>query len=58
MQRGLPVTKRIAAARSFFEILGSAIAAAAATENGRAPRARDLHVLGIDPAQFRGIRRF
>lgn len=52
------MTKRIAAARSFFEILGSAIAAAAATENGRAPRARDLHVLGIDPAQFRGIRRF
>lgn len=47
--------------RSFFgevfSSLGSAIAVAAATENGRRPRARDLQRLGIDPAQFDGIRR-
>lgn len=41
---------------SFFTIFGSSIAAASATREGRQPRARDLIVLGIDPAQFRKIR--
>jgi hypothetical protein len=41
---------------SAVSILGSAIAAAAAVESGRQPRARDLRGLGIDPKQFREIK--
>lgn len=40
---------------NLLDIFGSAVAAAAATESGRAPRARDLRKLGIDPQQFRRI---
>lgn len=40
-----------------FDILGSAVAAAAAEDRGQAPRARDLRNLGIDPATYRNIRR-
>jgi hypothetical protein len=42
----------------FFDIVGSAIAAAAAVNNGRKPRSRDLRALGIDPTQFHDIKRF
>ncbi|WP_169749441.1 hypothetical protein [Devosia geojensis] len=42
----------------FLDVIGSAAAAAAAVENGRAPRARDLRVLGIDADQFRSIGKF
>jgi hypothetical protein len=40
-----------------FGALGSAIAVASATEQGRQPRAHDLRRLGINPEQYRGIRR-
>ncbi|GLS31620.1 hypothetical protein SAMN04488498_102220 [Mesorhizobium albiziae] len=52
------MTTRRTATPGFFEIVGSAIAAAAAANNGRSPRNRDLRVLGIDPAQYHSIRRF
>jgi len=38
--------------------IGSAIAVAAAEDNGRMPRGQDLRRLGIDPVSFRKIRRF
>lgn len=41
-----------------FTIMGNAIAAASAVDHGRQPSARHLRGLGIDPEQFRGIRRF
>jgi hypothetical protein len=43
---------------SFFEVFGSALAVSRAIEGRRQPPARDLAVLGIDPASFRNIRRF
>jgi len=42
----------------FFEIFGSAAAAASAVENGRRPTARHLKRLGIDADQFRSIGKF
>ena len=36
----------------FFNMMGSAISAAAAYEAGRRPNARDLRRLGIDPVRF------
>ena len=39
-------------------IFGSAVAAASAVNQGRQPRARDLHALGIDPEKFRAIKQF
>lgn len=38
-----------------FGTLGSAVKAANAIENNRAPASRDLRVLGIDPVEFRMI---
>lgn len=38
------------------EAFASAVRAAAATNAGRAPAARDLERLGIDPAAFAAIR--
>jgi hypothetical protein len=35
-----------------FAIVGAAISASAAVENGRRPRNRDLNTLGIDPKAF------
>jgi len=43
-------------ARAALAVFRAARAAAAATEAGRAPDARTLATLGIDPAQFRRIR--
>ena len=40
-----------------FNVLGSAVAVAAATRNGTQPLASDLRQLGIDPVQFRSIQR-
>lgn len=37
---------------------GSAVAAASAIESGKAPAARHLRNLGIDPKQFGEISRF
>lgn len=42
--------------RSFFAMVGSAYAVAAAVEARRAPRAADLARLGIDAAAFPSIR--
>jgi hypothetical protein len=41
-----------------FTVFGNAIAAASAVSQGRQPAARDLRGLGIDPEQFRQIKRF
>lgn len=41
-----------------LDIFGSAITAANATANRRAPDPRDLQRLGIDPERFREINRF
>ena len=43
---------------ALFGMIGSAIAVAAAEENGRTARTQDLRRLGIDPVAFRKIRRF
>ena len=40
---------------AIFGTIGSAINAAGAVENNRAPHSRDLRALGIDPAEFRKI---
>ncbi len=40
----------------FFNMMGSAINAAAAVETGRRPNARDLRRLGIDPMRFNNVR--
>ncbi|WP_082910304.1 hypothetical protein [Sinorhizobium glycinis] len=40
-----------------FAVLGAATAAAAAVEGHRRPSARDLHTLGINPANFPDVRR-
>ncbi|MEO3997611.1 hypothetical protein [Mesorhizobium sp. CAU 1732] len=42
----------------FLDIVGSAIAVSAATRDRRPARTADLQRLGIDPDQFRGIKRF
>lgn len=42
----------------FFSIIGSAIAVSSATHSRRNPLDADLQRLGIDPAQFRSIRRW
>lgn len=42
----------------FLDIVGSAIAVSAATREHRQARDADLRRLGIDPVQFRGIKRF
>ena len=47
--------------RGFFSnaiaIFGAASAAAAAVEGGRTPRDRDLYTLGINPVNFRHVKR-
>jgi hypothetical protein len=40
---------------AFFGTIGSAMNAASAVENNRAPNSRDLRTLGIDPVEFRMI---
>jgi hypothetical protein len=40
----------------FFNMMGSAITAAAALETGRRPNAHDLRRLGIDPMRFNNVR--
>lgn len=41
-----------------LDIFGSAIHAATAVDNRRAPHSHDLKRLGIDPNQFRDINRY
>jgi hypothetical protein len=42
---------------AFATVFGSATAVSAAVEAGRAPKARHLETLGIDPVAFRSIGR-
>lgn len=42
---------------TFATVFGSAAAVSAAVEGGRAPKAKHLKTLGIDPAAFRSIGR-
>ncbi len=42
---------------TFVEVFGSAAAVSQAVEAGRAPKAKHLKTLGIDPAAFRSIGR-
>lgn len=42
----------------FLDIVGSAFAVSAATREHRPAKEADLRRLGIDPVQFRKIRRF
>ena len=51
-------SRQFAPVVGFFDVVASAIAAAAATNSGRRPKSRDLRALGIDPVQFRNIGRF
>lgn len=46
----------LSAVGGFFNLLGSAIAVSNAIESRKAPNARDLRVLGIEPAQFKNIQ--
>jgi hypothetical protein len=39
-------------------VIGDAVATAAAVQQGRQPKAKNLRGLGIDPAQFRKINRY
>ena len=43
---------------SMFSALTGALAVAAAVDRGRRPSDEDLRALGIDPAEFRNIRRY
>lgn len=40
---------------TFVEVFGSAAAVSNAVEGGRAPKAKHLRTLGIDPGAFRSI---
>jgi hypothetical protein len=40
---------------TFVTVFGSAAAVSAAVEGGRAPKAKHLKSLGIDPSDFRSI---
>ncbi|SFV36563.1 hypothetical protein SAMN05216456_2550 [Devosia crocina] len=42
---------------TFATVFGSAAAVSAAVEGGRAPKAKHLEALGIDPVAFRSIGR-
>ncbi|MBF0679424.1 MAG: hypothetical protein IR164_10860 [Devosia sp.] len=48
-------SKLFATLGSMVDLFGSAAASAAAVEAGRAPKARDLRTLGIEPDAFRRI---
>ncbi len=43
--------------RDLADTFGSIVATAAAVDNGRRPRDRDLRRIGIDPATFDGRER-
>ena len=42
---------------TFVTVFGSAVAVSAAVEAGRAPKAKNLTALGIEPTAFRSIGR-
>lgn len=47
--------KFFAALDTFATVFGSAAAVSAAVEAGRAPKAKHLEALGIDPVAFRNV---
>lgn len=49
---------RRSALSEILQIMGDALAAAAAVRQDRQPNARDLRGLGTDPDQFRQIGRY
>jgi hypothetical protein len=56
----LPMTgnRKSSALGHLLDVFGSAILVATAVESGHRPFDRDLGRLGIDPREFRKIRRF
>jgi len=56
-RKDLQMIRKPSLLRDVFSIFGAANAAAAATQAGRIPTARDLRTLGIEPKQFRAIGR-
>jgi hypothetical protein len=51
-------SKPLTALGGFLDVINSVIAVASASSDGRKPRSRDLRAIGIDPAQFKEIKRF
>jgi hypothetical protein len=51
------MTRKPSLFRDLFGMFGAATSAAAATQAGHSPSARDLRTLGIEPKQFRAIGR-
>lgn len=51
------MTRKHSLLRDLYEMFGAANAAASATHEHRAPDARALRTLGIEPKQFRAIGR-
>jgi hypothetical protein len=51
----LPKNKFFATLDTFATVFGSAAAVSAAVDAGRAPKAKHLETLGIDPVAFRNI---
>lgn len=60
IQIGTIMTRGIFSGRllGLLDVFGSAVGAASAIDNRRAPDPRDLKRLGIDPDRFREINRF
>lgn len=54
----MPKSESRSAIVEIISVMGDALAAAAAVRQGRQPRAHNLLGLGIDPEQFRRIKRF
>ena len=52
-----PRNRMFATLGNIVDVFGSAAAAAAAVESGRAPNAKHLKTLGIDPAAFKAVGR-
>lgn len=50
--------RKRSAIAELISVFGNAVAASSAVSHGRQPNARDLRALGIEPAQFRTIKRF
>lgn len=61
MKKGMTNMTTTQARRGYFgniiDIVGAAISVSAAVDGRRAPKARDLRTLGIDPAAFPDVRR-
>ena len=54
----MPARTKLSFLGEVLSVMGDAIAAAASVRQSRQPQAEHLVRLGIDPEQFREIRRF